>query len=460
VSLPSAQEVVEAGLAAAKGEPCIVIVDESEQAEIRFANNTTTTNGRRRDRRIVVIRICPVDGGLAAGVAIQSGDVDVAAMAAAAAEDARSSPPSPDAFALVEAAADRSYEERPAEGDLSGFGPILDSLGGAFEDAESSSRVLSGFVDHQLDTTYLGSTTGLRRRHVQPTGTLQMVARSKDGARSAWAGDASGELATLDAGALGRSLSARLGWAERSVSLPAGRYEVVLPPEAVADLMIDLAYSTGGQDAEEGRTVFSAPGGGTRLGERLCQLAFHLFSDPAAPGLECAPFLSVAASSSEASVFDNGVELGRTDWLADGRLANLRYHRAGAARSGARFAPSADNLLLELEGAAGGAEDLVAHCERGLLLTCLWYIREVDPKTLLLTGLTRDGVYLVEGGEVVGAVNNFRFNESPVDLLARTIEVGESRRAFGREFGEYFSRTQMPPLRVADFNMSTTSEAS
>jgi predicted Zn-dependent protease len=460
VSLPSAQEVVERGLAAAGGEPCIVIVEESDQAEVRFANNTTTTNGRRRDRRVVVVRICAVDGGVAAGVAISSGDVDVAAMEAAAAEDARSSPPSPDASPLVEGSTDPGFEQAPVEGELAGFGPILDSLRTAFEAAASSDRVLSGFVDHQVDSTYLGSTTGLRRRHVQPTGTLQMVARSLDGSASAWAGDASGELAELDASVLDRRLAARLDWAERSVSLPAGRYEVVLPPEAVADLMIDLAYAAGGQDAEEGQTVFSAPGGRTKVGERLSDLAFDLFSDPSAPGLECAPFLTVAASSSETSVFDNGVDIGRTAWVERGRLANLRYHRAGAARSGASFAPSADNLLLELDGASGSTEDLVAHTERGLLLTCLWYIREVDPKTLLLTGLTRDGVYLVEHGEVVGAVNNFRFNESPVDLLARTLEVGASRRALGREFGEYFPRTRMPPLRVADFNMSTTSEAS
>jgi predicted Zn-dependent protease len=103
---------------------------------------------------------------------------------------------------------------------------------------------------------------------------------------------------------------------------------------------------------------------------------------------------------------------------------------------------------------------LVARTERGLLLTCLWYIREVDPATMLLTGLTRDGVYVVEDGEVVGATNNFRFNESPVDLLGRVSEVGATVRALGREFGEYFNRTRMPALRVPDFNMSSVSQAS
>jgi predicted Zn-dependent protease len=145
--------------------------------------------------------------------------------------------------------------------------------------------------------------------------------------------------------------------------------------------------------------------------------------------------------------------------MADGRLQRLRYHRAGAARSGVDPTPPGDNLILELPGAAGSLEEMIASTERALLLTCLWYIREVDPVTLLLTGLTRDGVYLVEKGEVVGAVNNFRFNESPLDVLAKTMEVGRTERALSREWNEWVNRTAMPALRVAEFNMSSVSPA-
>ena len=159
------------------------------------------------------------------------------------------------------------------------------------------------------------------------------------------------------------------------------------------------------------------------------------------------------------SPLDNGVPLEQTSWIEEGRLERLRYHRAGAAKSGVPFAPPVDNLILDLPGASSSLDDLVASCERGLLLTCLWYIREVDPATLLLTGLTRDGVYLVEGGEVVGAVNNFRFNQSPLDLLRDTVAAGASERALSREWGEWMERTKMPPLRVADFNMSSVSPA-
>jgi predicted Zn-dependent protease len=103
---------------------------------------------------------------------------------------------------------------------------------------------------------------------------------------------------------------------------------------------------------------------------------------------------------------------------------------------------------------------MIARTERGLLLTCLWYIREVDPERLLLTGLTRDGVYLIENGRVSGAVNNFRFNESPLELLGRISEVGRTEKVLCREWNDFFNRTAMPPIRVPDFNMSTVSQAS
>jgi predicted Zn-dependent protease len=223
--------------------------------------------------------------------------------------------------------------------------------------------------------------------------------------------------------------------------------------------MVPLIEATGGRDAEDGRSAFSRAGGGTRLGEAVSDQPFELWSDPAAGGVECSPFLATTASGADVSVFDNGLELGETGWLRDGKVHRLRYHRAGAERSGVPAAPPIDNLLLEIPGATAGLDDLIAGTARGLLLTCLWYVREVDPVTLLLTGLTRDGVFLIEGGEVVGAVNNFRFNMSPLDVLARTIEAGRRQRALPREFGEWYNRTSMPPLRVADFNMSSVSLA-
>ncbi len=163
------------------------------------------------------------------------------------------------------------------------------------------------------------------------------------------------------------------------------------------------------------------------------------------------------ASGDDASVFDNGLPLAPVDWIREGRLEHLVTTRHSAGLTGLPVAPGAGNLVLE-GGADRSLEEMVASTRRGLLVTCLWYIREVDPATLLLTGLTRDGVYLVEDGAVVGEVNNFRFNESPVELLRRASEAGRTERTLPREWSDWFTRTAMPPLRVPDFNMSSVSQ--
>lgn len=228
----------------------------------------------------------------------------------------------------------------------------------------------------------------------------------------------------------------------------------------MADLLIYQMWSAAARDAVEGRTVFSKPGGGTRIGERLSRLPLTLRSDPNAAGLESAPFVIAHSSGDDASVFDNGLPVPATEWMSGGELTRLTTTRHSADLTGLPLSPGFGNLILD-GGGEKSLEEMVAgtgHQGRGLLLTCLWYIREVDPATLLLTGLTRDGVYLVENGEVIGEVNNFRFNESPVDLLSRATEAGRTEKTLPREWSDWFTRTAMPALRIPDFNMSSVSK--
>jgi len=317
-----------------------------------------------------------------------------------------------------------------------------------------------------VTTSYLGASTGLRLRGVQPTGRFELNGKTADLSGSAWVGAPSRDFTDVDVVALYGQLQTRLGWAATRIDLPAGRYETLLPPGAVADLMIYLLWTANARDAEEGRNVFTAGEGRTRLGERLAPLPITLRSDPTAPGLETVPFVDALQSEDGTSwVFDAGLPVPPTTWVSDGLLTELVRNRAHAAATGQRPTPPADNLLMSADGpqdAGAGAtlEEMIARTERGLLLTCLWYIREVDPERLLLTGLTRDGVYLVEDGEVKGAVNNFRWNESPVELLGRITEVGRPESTLCREWNDFYNRTVMPPVRVPDFNMSTVSQAS
>jgi predicted Zn-dependent protease len=461
------QQNVERALELSRADDCVVIATESSQANLRWAGNTLTTNGVGRSRRLTVVAMTHRDGGTATGVVSRVGAGDdeiedlVRAAERAAEGAAASGSPAEDAAPLVtpeQAPEAAGWDDEPAETAIGVFEGFAPALGEAFGAAEDAGRRLYGFASHELTCTFLGTSAGLRLRTDQPVGKVEINAKSADG--SAWAGTGTRDFRDVDVSALTAGLDRRLDWARRRIQLPAGRYETLMPPSTVADLMAYLYWSAGARDAQDGRTVFSDPGGGTRVGERLAALPIRLHSDPGAAGLECAPFVVAHASTGESSVFDNGLRLGPTEWISDGTLRALRQTRHSARLTGQPVSPTIDNLMLDVPGAGATLDDMVRRTKRGLLLTCLWYIREVDPQTLLLTGLTRDGVYLVEDGEVVGQVNNFRFNESPYGLLGRLTEVGRTEHTLPREFGDYFSRTAMPTVRVPDFNMSTVSQAS
>ncbi|RAY13955.1 TldD/PmbA family protein [Actinomadura craniellae] len=455
------QEAVERALALSRADDCVVIAEETHTANLRWAGNTLTTNGVTRSRRLTVIALRRAGEGMAAGAVSRAGvgTDGIEDVVREAERIAAGNEPAEDAAPLLPASgpAGRDWDGPSAETGIGVFSGFAPALGEAFSVAGAAGDRLYGFAEHVVTSTYLGTSSGLRLRHDQPTGRVELNAKGAGG--SAWAGVGTRDFSDVDVADLTAGLQQRLGWGLRRIDLPAGRYETLLPPTAVADLMIYLYWAAGARDAHDGRTVFSAPGG-TRIGEKLAGLPVRLYSDPAAPGLECAPFVVAHASGRDSSVFDNGMPLGVTDWIADGTLAALTQTRHSAALTGLPLTPGVDNLLMSAPGEDTDLAEMIARTERGLLLTCLWYIREVDPASLLLTGLTRDGVYLVENGEVVGQVNNFRFNESPVDMLSRLAEAGGTRPTLPREWADYFTRAAMPPLRIADFNMSTVSNAS
>ena len=462
------QQLAERALAAAKADGTVVMVDESSTANLRWANNTLTTNGVAANRRVTVVSTLKRGEGASAAAITKAGvtEEDIEDLVRESEAAASAASPAPDARPLLgpdDAAALQGvrWEEAAVGTDIEVFTGLAPALGESFEAARSAGQLLFGFAEHTAVTTYLATGTGLRLRHDQPTGKLELNAKTPDFVRSAWGGAQTRDFTDVEVVALAAGLGQRLDWQKRRIDLPAGRYETLLPPTAVADLMIYLYWTASARDAADGRTVFSAPGGsgGTKVGRRIGVPGLRLWSDPAAAGLETAAFNAVTASSSQSSVFDNGLPLESTDWVRDGVLERLLTTRHSAAETGLPVTPPIDNLLLDAGGTAS-LDELTRSTTDGLLLTCLWYIREVDPQRLLLTGLTRDGVYKVEGGEVVGVVNNFRFNESPVDMLSRIAEAGRTEITLPREWNDYFTRTAMPALRVADFNMSSVSKAS
>ncbi len=454
----TAQHVVNIvlGEAAKQGraDETMVLVTDKVEATLRWAGNSMTTNGVSVSRNITVISIVRNATSAFIGTVV-SAEVDprvIPGLVAASQAAARSAPEAGDAAPLLADTGVPADWDAPVSGTgAEVFADVAGSLSRGFRGADR----LYGFAHHSVSTTFLASSTGLRRRFTQPAGAVEI--NGKRGDASAWAGIGTPDFVDVPTDSLLEDLSMRLGWAERSVELPAGRYETIMPPSAVADMMIYLGWSMAGRGAQEGRTAFSAPGGGTRVGERLTDLPLSLFSDPLAPGLACTPFVAASSSSETVSVFDNGMEINQVDWIRDGVINALAYPRATAAKFDAKVGVAADNLVMT--GGPKDLADMIAGTERGLLLTTLWYIREVDPTTLLLTGLTRDGVYLIEDGEVTAAVNNFRFNESPLDLLRRATEAGVSEKTLPREWGDWVTRAAMPSLRIPDFHMSSVSQA-
>ena len=446
--------VLEEAAKLAGADETMVLVTDAVEATLRWAGNSMTTNGLAVRRSITVVSIVRRGDGAHVGT-VMSAEVDPTAipgLVSASQAAAHSAPEAGDTAPLLADTGQPADWEAPVPGtgpDV--FADVADSLSRGFRGPDR----LYGFAHHSVSTTFLASSTGLRRRWTQPTGAVEI--NGKRGEASAWAGIGTPDFVDVPTDALLEQLSMRLGWADRRIELPAGRYETIMPPSTVADMMIYMGWSMAGRGAQEGRTAFSAPGGGTRVGERLTDLPLTLFSDPMAPGLACTPFVAATNSAETVSVFDNGMEIGQVEWIRAGVINALAYPRASAAKFGAEVAVAADNLVMT--GGAATQTDMIARTERGLLLTTLWYIRVVDPTTLLLTGLTRDGVYLIEDGSVTAAVNNFRFNESPLDLLRRATEAGVSEKTLPREWGDWATRAAMPSLRIPDFHMSSVSQA-
>jgi predicted Zn-dependent protease len=451
---------IEAGLAAASSDECVVIVRDSTEANLRWAINMLTTNGQMHQRSATVVAIRRVHGVGHAGVV--SGPVaaqdDLVALVGQACTAATTAPASDDSAPLPAAVVDEDYGEEAVSTSIDVLGSFAEGLGRALAGSRSAGTEMFGYAEHHSSTVWVATSAGARRRAVERWGKVELNAKTSDHIGSAWVGRSTVDFSDIDADALAAEVTRRLSWCEKRLELPAGRYETILPPSAVADLMILTYWSASGRDAEQGRTVFAgAQPGRTRVGEVLSALPMTLASGPEA--LPAPPFAIVEGSvPGLTSVYDNGAPAETVAWLRDGRLAALPYPRAAAAASGVPYAFPSENLVLDA-GSDRTLEELIRSTERGLLLTCLWYIREVDISSLLVTGLTRDGVYLIENGEIVGMVNNFRFNESPVDLLRRAVEASASEPTLCREWNDWFTFTSMPALRVPDFNMSTVSKA-
>jgi predicted Zn-dependent protease len=244
----------------------------------------------------------------------------------------------------------------------------------------------------------------------------------------------------VDVGSIGRVAAQKAVASRNPQPIEPGMYTAVLEPQAVTDLVPLLAGALNARNADEGRSAFSKAGGGNRIGEKVVDERVTLYSDPADPKLLGQPF-------------DNdGLPVGRIVWIENGVLKNLAYTRFWAQKQG-KTPTGAPGLAggLALVGGTKTTEELIAGCERGVLVTHFFYIRALEPRTVMQTGLTRDGAFLIEKGKIVRALKNFRWNESPLLMLNRLEDIGRPEQTTAGRL--------MPALRIRDFNFSSLSDA-
>lgn len=455
-SLITLQETIDRVLHLSKADACVVIARRVASVNIRWAHNTVTTNGDADDAQLSVIAIVGRRVASVTRTYFPPERLEEMVREAEAACERR--PEAPDYMPLVDGAGEPAdWGAPPADSDIHVFDPFVPQLKTLYDDARRAGIATFGYSEFQTATTLLATSTGLRRRHTERIGKVEITGKTPDFVRSAWVGRVTHDFLDIDLRAMFDQLRQRLDWAAHRIDMPAGAYEVLLEPSCAADLAISAYSFMTRRDADEGRSPYSKPGGGTRIGERLFgDVTFY--SDPIEQGIEATPFHHGVDSGAASSVFDNGLELARTDWVRDGVLRNLTTPRYWAAKIGMTDAvPYINNLILH--GSGPSITEMIAQTDRALLVTCFWYIRTVDPQSALVTGLTRDGVFFVERGQVKGAVHNFRWNMSPIAALAQTTQAGRCGLALPREHDE-FLRSKAPPLRIERFNMSSVSEAS
>ena len=436
----------------------VVVGGNSASNNLRWANSALTTNGDAVDQTLAISAFVKLSGGVGNGMA--SGQVrnknDVENLVAASRSAANSAGPAVDAMELVAVPLHDDFSDKPAELSVADITHVSNGLG---EVLRQRSQEFFGFAEQSRDTTYVGTSAGTRMRYVENTSRFELCAKSLDRTRSAWSGQGGTSLRNVSVKAHSDEVLTKLEHQKNIINVDPGRHRVTLSPSAAADLMIYFLWSAAAREAAEGRNAFANPKGGTRIGEKLSDRRISLATDPKLAGMETFDHVVNLGSSALSSAFDTGMQIPRIQVITDGTLTALGSSRHAAKSAKLPFTPLTDNIEFKDQDGHGSLSELASRMNDGLLITCLWYIREVDPQNLLLTGLTRDGVYVVRDGQIVGAADNFRFNESPIEMLSRVTDAGDAIACLPREWADWFSRAKVAPLTIADFNLSSRSDA-
>jgi predicted Zn-dependent protease len=437
-----AEEVLAAAARVAPGAEASVHVEDGRASNTRFAVNEATTAGDS-DRAGVSVRVA-LGRRHATASSTRFDPASLRALVERAAAMAKLAPEDPEAMPALGpqayGAAGRDHDDEtaayPHDRRSAKVREAIDAAGRA-------GVIGAGFFETSASAHIVASSAGLRAERRESRAAFSMTARTPDGTGSGWAGTASERAGAFDPAALAGVAIDKATRSAKPRPLPPGRYTVVLEPEAVADLLGYFVSALDARQADEGRSFFARKGGGNRVGDKLFANDINLTSDPYNPELPSAPFDA------------EGLPVAKTRWVEGGSLRALRYSRYWAAKQGKpqQGAPRGYHLA---GGRAASVQELIKGVQKGLLVTRFWYIRWVDPQSMLLTGLTRDGLFAIERGEIAYPVRNFRFNESPAKVFATATAL--TRPTFRARGGEG-SALRVPALTAGDFFMASPSDA-
>jgi predicted Zn-dependent protease len=313
------------------------------------------------------------------------------------------------------------------------------------EPARAAGLVSTGYLETQAGATAIANSKGLFAYGRQTALSLTTTVRTEDGTGSGWAGATSHDFAKLDPKALGERAIDKARRSVNPVGIEPGRYTVILEPTAVGNLIQFITFAMNARNADEGRSFFSKPGGGNKIGMKVVDERVTITSDPLDPEAYANTFAG------------DGQPLMKTTWIENGVVKNLSYDRFWAEKQGRQALPTSGTV--RMSGGNSTMDEMIASTERGIIVTRFWYLRPVDPRTILFTGLTRDGTFLIERGKVTRAIKNFRFNESPIFMLNNLDAMGLPVRVSASEAGGPGLAIVVPPIKVRDFNFTSLSDA-
>jgi predicted Zn-dependent protease len=429
-----ARRILEKVLSYSKAGECEANLNGNLGGNIRYARNTVTTSGMQDNITLAV----QASYGKKSGTATinEFDDAALEKVVRRAEELAKLAPENPE---YVEFLGPQTFLESKAYFDSTAKIPPeyrAQAAANSITPSRAKNLIAAGFLQDNASFQAKMNSKGLFAYHQQTGVDFSVTVRTADGTGSGYASRDYNDVAKLDTGAASQIAIAKAEMSKNPVAIEPGKYTVILEPAASEGLLQNMFFSMDVRQAEEGRSFLAKPGGGTKLGEKIVDERVTVYTDPMHPEVPSNTWIG------------DGRPVEKTVWIEKGVIKNLYYSRYWAQKKGVKAIPFPTNGIME--GGEATLEDLIRDTAKGILVTRTWYIRTVDPQTLLLTGLTRDGLFYLENGKIKHSIKNFRFNESPIIMLNNLEALGKPQRLNGN---------LIPPMKIRDFTFSSLSDA-